>query len=169
MQMLVAYVCQRALVLSLQDDWLHLTGLIHDLGKVLAHPAFGSQPQWAVVGDTFPTGCDHDPCIVYHDQFAANPDVADARYKGNCGVYERGCGLKNVVMSWGHDEYLYQVGVSGLLLSNLQQWCVGYPNKQADHTIMETVALSVVHRAANCRSSSSSGSSTLLCSLPGSN
>jgi hypothetical protein len=35
----------------------HLTGLIHDLGKILAHPEFGSEPQWAVVGDTFPVGC----------------------------------------------------------------------------------------------------------------
>ncbi|EPS62521.1 hypothetical protein M569_12269, partial [Genlisea aurea] len=23
------------------EDWLHLTGLIHDLGKVLLHPSFG--------------------------------------------------------------------------------------------------------------------------------
>jgi inositol oxygenase len=35
-------------------DWLHLTGLIHDLGKVMA---FYGEPQWAVVGDTFPVGC----------------------------------------------------------------------------------------------------------------
>ena len=32
-------------------DWFVLTGLIHDLGKVLC--LFG-EPQWAVVGDTFP-------------------------------------------------------------------------------------------------------------------
>jgi inositol oxygenase len=25
------------------------------------------------------------------------------------GVYEAGCGLKNVHMSWGHDEYLYHI------------------------------------------------------------
>lgn len=35
-------------------DWLVLTGLIHDLGKVLC--LFG-EPQWALVGDTFPVGC----------------------------------------------------------------------------------------------------------------
>src|SRR5271170_7627180 len=34
--------------------WFILTGLIHDLGKVLC--LFG-EPQWAVVGDTFPVGC----------------------------------------------------------------------------------------------------------------
>ncbi|MBA0656508.1 hypothetical protein Goklo_008855, partial [Gossypium klotzschianum] len=31
------------------EDWLHLTALIHDLGKVLLHPAFGELPQWAMV------------------------------------------------------------------------------------------------------------------------
>lgn len=90
-------------------DWLHLTGLIHDLGKVLAHPAFGSQPQWAVVGDTFPVGCGHDPAVIFHAHFAANPDAADPRYSSPLGVYAPGCGLRNVTMSWGHDEYMYMV------------------------------------------------------------
>src|SRR5438874_2033436 len=35
------------------EDWFVLVGLIHDLGKVLC--LFG-EPQWAVVGDTFPVG-----------------------------------------------------------------------------------------------------------------
>src|SRR5262249_55306701 len=34
-------------------DWFQLAGLVHDLGKVLV--LYG-EPQWAVVGDTFPTG-----------------------------------------------------------------------------------------------------------------
>ena len=37
-----------------QPRWLIATGLIHDLGKILC--VFG-EPQWAVVGDTFPVGC----------------------------------------------------------------------------------------------------------------
>ena len=32
-------------------DWFILTGFLHDVGKVLC--LFG-EPQWAVVGDTFP-------------------------------------------------------------------------------------------------------------------
>ncbi|XVE74508.1 hypothetical protein DITRI_Ditri12bG0022700 [Diplodiscus trichospermus] len=48
------------------EDWLHLTALIHDLGKVLLHPAFGELPQWPVVGDTFPVGCAFDESIVHH-------------------------------------------------------------------------------------------------------
>jgi inositol oxygenase len=35
-------------------DYLHLVGLLHDCGKVLLLEKFGSVPQWAVVGDTFP-------------------------------------------------------------------------------------------------------------------
>ncbi|KAL0925278.1 hypothetical protein M5K25_003599 [Dendrobium thyrsiflorum] len=48
------------------DDWLHLTGLIHDLGKVLLHSSFGELPQWAVVGDIFPVGCAFDESNVHH-------------------------------------------------------------------------------------------------------
>ncbi len=27
----------------------------------------------------------------------------------NYGVYKQNCGLRNVNMSWGHDEYVYQM------------------------------------------------------------
>ena len=30
-------------------------------------------------------------------------------YQTRLGVYEEGCGLENVDLSWGHDEYLYHV------------------------------------------------------------
>jgi inositol oxygenase len=86
--------------------WMQLTGLIHDLGKVLC--TYG-EPQWAVVGDTFPTGCAWDPSIVFHDYFAWNPDASIPEYQTECGVYERHCGLENVTLSFGHDEYLYHV------------------------------------------------------------
>ncbi len=88
------------------EDWFVLTGFMHDLGKVLC--LFG-EPQWAVVGDTFPVGCKHSDKVVYPEFFAENPDSADPRYNSRLGVYEEGCGLKNVHLSWGHDEYLYQV------------------------------------------------------------
>ena len=32
------------------------------------------EPQWAVVGDTFPVGCAHSEKIVYPEFFAYNPD-----------------------------------------------------------------------------------------------
>ena len=86
--------------------WFILTGLIHDLGKILC--LFG-EPQWAVVGDTFPVGCVWSDKIVFHQFFADNPDVSQPRYQTRTGVYSEGCGLDNVHLSWGHDEYLYHV------------------------------------------------------------
>ncbi|XP_054155048.1 inositol oxygenase-like [Oppia nitens] len=87
-------------------DWFHLTGLIHDLGKIMA--IYG-EPQWAVVGDTFPVGCDYGPSIVYVETFAGNPDRQNPVYCSANGMYRQGCGLESVMMSWGHDEYMYRV------------------------------------------------------------
>lgn len=87
-------------------DWMVLTGLLHDMGKVLC--LFG-EPQWAVVGDTFPVGCAHSDRIVYPEFFTNNPDSTDDRYNTKYGVYEPNCGLRNVHMSWGHDEYVYNM------------------------------------------------------------
>ena len=86
--------------------WMVLTGLLHDLGKVLC--LYG-EPQWAVVGDTFPVGCTWSNKIVFPEFFQDNPDARVPRYQTRLGVYEPGCGLDNVDLSWGHDEYLYQV------------------------------------------------------------
>ncbi|KAK1265154.1 Inositol oxygenase 1 [Acorus gramineus] len=91
------------------EDWLHLTALIHDLGKVLLHPSFGGEPQWCVVGDTFPLGCPFDHSIVHHQYFEENPDDRNPAYRTRIGIYSDGCGLDNVTMSWGHDEYMYLV------------------------------------------------------------
>lgn len=84
-----------------EHDWMALVGLIHDVGKMLA---VWGEPQWAVVGDTFPVGCafDRDAC-VYGAFFDANPDTRDPRYNTRLGVYEPNCGLSQVIMSWGHD------------------------------------------------------------------
>jgi inositol oxygenase len=86
--------------------WMILTGLIHDLGKVLC---LWGEPQWAVVGDTFPVGCAYSDKIVFHEFFAANPDAANPRYQTPLGIYEPNCGMSKVNLSWGHDEYLYHV------------------------------------------------------------
>ena len=87
-------------------DWMVLTGLMHDMGKVLC--LFG-EPQWAVVGDTFPVGCAYSDKIVYPEFFKQNPDYHNPLYNTKLGVYTEGCGLRNVHMSWGHDEYVYQI------------------------------------------------------------
>jgi inositol oxygenase len=87
-------------------DWFILTGLLHDLGKILC---LWGEPQWAVVGDTFPVGCAYSDRIVYPEFFANNPDTAKPELQTKLGIYEEGCGLDKVHLSWGHDEYLYQV------------------------------------------------------------
>jgi len=87
-------------------DWMVLAGLFHDMGKVLC--LFG-EPQWAVVGDTFPVGCAFSDKIVYSEFFEANPDYYNPQYNTKYGVYSPNCGLKNVQLSWGHDEYIYHM------------------------------------------------------------
>ncbi|MBL8240214.1 MAG: inositol oxygenase [Bryobacterales bacterium] len=86
--------------------WFQLAGFIHDLGKVLT---MWGEPQWAVVGDTFPVGCRWSEKIVYPEFFAANPDSQNPELMTRYGVYSEQCGLDNVTLSWGHDEYLYHV------------------------------------------------------------
>lgn len=86
--------------------WMVLAGFLHDLGKVLC--LYG-EPQWAVVGDTFPVGCAWSDQIVYREYFAANPDRAVPEYQSEYGMYEPHCGLDQVYLSWGHDEYIYHV------------------------------------------------------------
>jgi len=87
-------------------DWMVLTGLFHDLGKVLC--LFG-EPQWAVVGDTFPVGCAFSDKIVYAEFFKFNPDYDNKTFNTKYGIYEPNCGLDEVQLSWGHDEYIYQM------------------------------------------------------------
>jgi inositol oxygenase len=86
--------------------WFVLTGFIHDLGKLLC--LYG-EPQWAVVGDTFPVGCAYSDKIVFPEFFRDNPDSRTPGYQSRLGIYSEGCGLDNVDLSWGHDEYLYHV------------------------------------------------------------
>jgi inositol oxygenase len=86
-------------------DWMQLVGLVHDSGKMLCY--YG-EPQWAVVGDTFPTGCAWSDTIVFREFFRNNPDAQRPELQTELGVYDPGCGLANVLMSWGHDEYIYQ-------------------------------------------------------------
>jgi inositol oxygenase len=86
--------------------WFVLTGFVHDLGKVLC--LYG-EPQWAVVGDTFPVGCAWSSEIVFPEFFSANPDRNVPEYQTKFGIYSPRCGLDNVHLSWGHDEYIYYV------------------------------------------------------------
>ena len=85
-------------------DWFHLAGLVHDLGKVLS---MWGEPQWCVVGDTYPVGCKHSDKIVFPEFFKGNPDTKHPVYNTKYGMYKPNCGITNLTMGWGHDEYMY--------------------------------------------------------------
>eukprot|EP00798_Chlamydomonas_sp_ICE-L_P001685 gene1685-33081_t len=99
-----------------ENDWMHLVGLIHGIGKLLLHKKFGPQPAWAVNGESFPVGCRFDTHIQGAQFFTANPDRRRKQYNTPAGIYQAHCGLKNVFMSWSAAEYSYLM----LLLNNTQ-------------------------------------------------
>jgi len=94
-------------------DWLHVTCLIHDLGKILNIKDnklnLKGEEQWCVVGDNFPVGCAFDPANIYYNYFQNNPDYLNENYNSKYGIYTPNIGLENVIMSWGHDEYMYNI------------------------------------------------------------
>lgn len=88
------------------DYELQITGLIHDLGKVLFK--FGEESH-TVVGDTYVVGAEFPKSIVYYDTLKDNDDFNNPMYNDINGVYKEGCGLKELKITFGHDEYLYLV------------------------------------------------------------
>lgn len=90
--------------------WMQLVGLIHDLGKILYF--FDSEGQWDVVGDTFPVGCQFAQDIIFYEFFKGNPDNSHPIYSTKYGIYEPNCGLSSILISWGHDEYMYYIAKS---------------------------------------------------------
>ena len=95
-------------------DWMQLTGLLHDVGKIMYlrgcdEDGTSRDQQWAMVGDTFVVGCALPDTLVYPEFNALHPDRDDPRYNTPCGRYAPGCGLDQVQCSWGHDEYLYRI------------------------------------------------------------
>lgn len=95
-------------------DWMQLVGLLHDLGKIMYlkgddKTGTGVKHQWAMVGDTFVVGCRLPNELIYSEYNTENPDMKHPIYSTELGIYEEGCGLANVVCSWGHDEYLYRI------------------------------------------------------------
>jgi inositol oxygenase len=92
-----------------EKDWFHLLGFIHDLGKIMTHSKMHGFPQWNVTGDTFPMGCKISEKVIYSEFYKDNPDSLNEVYSTKFGVYKENIGFDNVLMSFGHDEYLYQV------------------------------------------------------------
>ncbi|WKY06482.1 hypothetical protein Q1695_006574 [Nippostrongylus brasiliensis] len=103
-----AYQTAERLRVSHPDKpWMHLAGLVHDLGKIMS--VWGEE-QWAVTGDTYPVGCAPSESIVFGvGSFDGNPDLLNPKYNTTLGMYSEGIGLENLKMCWSHDEYMYQV------------------------------------------------------------
>jgi inositol oxygenase len=87
-------------------DWYHLVGLLHDLGKILYK---FDEEQWSIVGDTYPVGCKYSDKIVYSETLQECIDSNNSSYNTKYGIYIPNCGLRNVLMSYGHDEYFANV------------------------------------------------------------
>ena len=47
--------------------------------------------------------------MFFQNSFATIPIQKNPRYQSRSAIYSEGCGLDNVDLSWGHDEYLYHV------------------------------------------------------------
>ena len=97
-----------------RPDWMQLTGLIHDLGKIMYlwgndDDGTSQDEQWGMVGDVFVVGCALPDTCVFPEFNALNPDMQNPVYSTTNGIYDKGCGLDNLSLAWGHDEYLFQV------------------------------------------------------------
>lgn len=96
-----------------RPDWFQLVGLLHDLGKVMYikgcdEDGTSIKQQWSLVGDTFIVGHIIPDTIVYPEFNQLNSD--HKLYQNQpYGIYRLGIGLDQCMISFGHDEYLYQV------------------------------------------------------------
>lgn len=77
-------------------DYMPLIALIHDFGKVLCVLNY---PQWSVVGDTFAVGLPLESCHPYSNLYKISKELD----------YDKKCGLSNILISFGHDEYMAKV------------------------------------------------------------
>ncbi len=98
-------------------SWFPLVGFIHDLGKVMLLPQFGSLNQWAVVGDTYPIATPFAASNVFYANgyYTECPDYKhyNTQDDNSFGNYPRNCGFDKVDMTWGHDEYIYEAMKQG--------------------------------------------------------
>merc|ERR1711964_622902 len=95
-------------------DWLQLTGLIHDCGKMIYlrgcdEDGTSMAEQWSIAGDTWIVGCAMPTSPVFSELNDASPDARDPQRRTELGIYQEGCGLDRTLCAFGHDEYMYQV------------------------------------------------------------
>jgi inositol oxygenase len=94
------------------DDWMHLVGFIHDLGKAPLDRA--GVPTFAIGGDTYPLGMappNPDSVVYGIESFEHCSDRQDPAWETEGGMlgYTPGMGFDNVLMAYGHDQYFFDV------------------------------------------------------------
>ncbi len=57
----------------------------------------------------YTVGCAYSKKVVHYEHFINNPDYNNSLYQSEYGIYKPNCGLDQIHMSYGHDEYLYHV------------------------------------------------------------
>lgn len=96
-------------------DWMQLTALLHDLGKIMFVAGEESDgmsgradgPQWALGGDTWVLGQAIPNSVVYPEFNRLNPDF------GKPNRFANGTGVRNLRFPFGHDEYAYRFLLHG--------------------------------------------------------
>jgi len=120
-------------------DWMIAAALIHDMGKIFAllddaadEEGTTLATQWGLVGDTFILGHPLPPTLPF-------PDYA---YTVNEAIYHPGCGLDSTIVTWGHDEILYQAllkmkQAGTCKLPDEALYCIRFHSLYAHHTNQE--------------------------------
>lgn len=108
------YQSAHAAYLANEPDWMIVSCLIHDLGKILYikgcnEDGTSKDSQYSIVGDTFILGCKIPDDIILNEYNILNSDMNNNLYNTKYGIYDKNCGLDNCIISYGHDEYLYQL------------------------------------------------------------
>ena len=118
-----------------KPDWFVLGLFIHDFGKLLylqndEKNGQSMKNQWGIVGDTFIVG------VRIPDEIVLPEFNNLMRPLSEMGNYEKHCGLDNMFISYGHDEYLYQVlknGINGNSLPDEILYCIRYHSLYLHH------------------------------------
>lgn len=103
-----------------KPDWFQLVGLLHDMGKIMflwgdketGQIGKSDGPQWALGGDTWAVGCKIPDTVVFPEYNALNPDYHNPILNTKYGIYKEKCGIDNMLFTYGHDEYMYQMLVA---------------------------------------------------------
>ena len=87
-----------------KPDWMQVVGVLHDIGKCIYlrgcdEDGTSLKKQFAIAGDTWVVGYPLPVSAIF-------PEFQPA---GEKREYKPGCGLRNCLVSYGHDEYLFNI------------------------------------------------------------